>query len=58
MIKHVIFVAALLLGGAFVGMAQQSDEIIKETSNGLFWWSGNEARADAKDLDAAKFRVG
>ena len=35
-----------------------SHEIIKETSNGVLWFGGNEARSDAKDLDAAKFRVG
>lgn len=37
---------------------QPSNEIIKETGNGVLWFGGNELRADARDLDAAKVRVG
>lgn len=33
-------------------------QTLATTSNGLLWHGGNELREDAKDLDAAKVRVG
>ncbi len=58
---HILILAAVVSWGGssyYVTSAQSSNTIIRETSNGLFWWGGNEARSDAKDLDASKVRVG
>lgn len=52
-----VAVMALILSSA-PAISQNANEIIKSTSNGLFWFGGNEARSDAKDLDASKVRVG
>jgi hypothetical protein len=56
---HVVALAAVIAFTLSTAVpAQNANEIIKSTSNGLFWFGGNEARSDAKDLDASKVRVG
>lgn len=57
--KTFLFTVAIASFVLAVGVrTQPSNEIIKETSNGVLWFGGNELRADARDLDAAKVRVG